>query len=119
MASIESVTTPLAIRFGDGSEKIVAHCFPHSLGLVYLDLFWHQSSPADAAHLIRGELSGEGPWKIGDAVIRTLGCPNTDSQLYPLFLPWKEYLDQQGDEYPGIDQIREIAVKLGASIATT
>jgi len=96
MAHIDHMTAPLAIRFGDGTEKVVAHCFPHTLGLLYLDIFWHQSSPEQAAHLIKGKISGDGPWKIGDAVIRVLGCNHTDPQLQSQYAPWKEHLENNG-----------------------
>lgn len=114
MAAIEDVTAPLVIRFGDGTERVVAHCFPHPSGLLYLDLFWHQGTPDSAAHLLRGQLLGEGPWRIGDAVVRVLGCHHTDPQLQAQYLPWKEYLEQHGDEYPPPPQVREIARRLGA-----
>lgn len=116
MARIEDVTAPLVIRFGDGTEKVVAHCFPHRLGLLYLDPFWHQRTPPEAAHLLRGELSGNGPWKIADAVIRVLGCRNTDPQLQDQYLPWRDYLEQHGDRYPPLAQVREIARRLGARL---
>lgn len=114
MAAIESVTAPLVIRFGDGTERVVAHCFPHRLGLLWLDLFWHQRTPRESAHLLRGALTGEGPWRVGDAVIRVLGCQNTDPHLQGQYLPWKTYLEQHGDRYPPPPQVREIARRLGA-----
>lgn len=114
MAAIEDVTAPLVIRFANGTEQVVAHCFPHPRGLLYLDLFWHERTPEEAAHLLRGQLRGDGPWRVEDAVIRVLGCHNTDPHLQSQYLPWKEYLEQQGDLYPPRKQIREIARRLGA-----
>jgi len=113
MASIDTVTAPLVIRFGDGMEKVVARAFPHPRGLVFLDLFWHLGRPDETAHLLEGELRGDGPWRVGDAVIRVLGCANTDPHLQEQFLPWKRYLEEHGDQYPPEEQIREIAVRLG------
>jgi hypothetical protein len=113
MAAIETVTAPLVIRHADGREQVVAACFPHPQGLLYLDLFWHQRSPDEAAHLLHGSLRGEGPWRIGDARIRVLGCHNTDPHLQDQYLPWKQYLEQFGDEYPPRAQILEIARRLG------
>jgi len=114
MARIETVTAPLVIRFADGAEKVVAKCFPHRLGLLYLDLFWHQQSPQEAAHLVRGTLRGEGPWRIGDVTIRVLGCHNTDPHLQDQYLPWKEYLEHHASEYPPPNQVFEVARRLGA-----
>lgn len=116
MAHLETVTTPLVVRRADGSEKVVAACFPHPLGALYLDLFWHLSSPDEAAHLLTGKLSGEGPWRVGDAVIRTLGCHHTDPHLQDQITPWRDYLEQQGDHYPPREQILDIARRLGASV---
>ena len=116
MAKLENVTAPLVIRLADGSEQVVAACFPHPLGVLYLDLFWHLRGPAEAAHLLRGELSGDGPWRVGDARIRLLGCNHTDPQLMDQFGPWQEYLEHRGDEYPPQAQILEIARRLGACL---
>ena len=114
MARIQDVSAPLVIRFRDGTEKVVAHCFPHHSGLLYLDLFWHQRSPEEAAHLVRGSLEGDGPWKVGDTVIRLLGCHNTDPHLLQQYLPWRDYLEECGDRYPQRVRVREIARRLGA-----
>lgn len=113
-ACIDQVSAPLVVRLGDGTEKVVAACFEHPLGVLYLDLFWHQSTPDQAAHLLRGELRGEGPWRVGEAVIRVLGCANTDPHLQAPYLRWQEYLANCGDAYPPPAQIREVAQRLGA-----
>ena len=117
MAELDTVTAPLVVRFPDGSEKVVARAFPHPLGAVYLDLFWHLRKPDEAAHLLEGELRGEGPWRVGEVVIRVLGCANTDPQLQEQFQPWKSYLEQEGDRYPPEAQIREIARRLGCRLS--
>jgi hypothetical protein len=112
------VTAPLALRWRDGGAKVAAACFPHPAGLLYLDLFWHQKTPAEAAHLLRGDLTGDGPWRIGDCVIAVLGCHNTDPDLADDFARWREYLeiDAAAAEYPPPTQIRDIARRLGASV---
>jgi hypothetical protein len=117
MADLYTVTAPLALSCLDGTRKVAAACFPHPLGVLYLDTFWHLSTPERAAHLIRGELSGDGPWKIGDCVIRVLGCRDTDPDLAEPFARWREYLENASEgDYPPQEQIRDIARKLGASI---
>lgn len=116
MAGIETVTAPLVIRFSAHDEKVVARAFPHAQGVVYLDLFWNQSSPAEAAHLIQGALSGEGPWRVGEARIRVLGCKSTDPHLQEQYIPWRDYLNQHPREYPPEEQIREIALRLGCRV---
>lgn len=112
--AIDTVTAPLVLRHPDGREQLIAACFSHPQGLLYLDLFWHRSTPDDAAHLIRGELRGEGPWRVGDARLRVLGCPHTDPHLQDAFITWQRHLQDHPDEYPSRAQIREIARRLGA-----
>jgi hypothetical protein len=115
MPAIESVTAPLAILFDDGSKQLAAACFRHKLGLLYLDPFWHQQKPDQAAHIIKGRLTGQGPWRIDGATIRVVGCQNTDPELQILNSAWSEYL-QTAEDYPPIEQVFEIARKLGAKI---
>ncbi|MGD2117757.1 MAG: hypothetical protein PVG66_05315 [Chromatiales bacterium] len=117
MARIDSVTAPLAILFDDGSKKLAAACFPHQRGLLYLDPFWHLKSPDQAAHLIHGELSGEGPWRIAGATIRVLGCHNTDPELQHEYQAWQTYLSENPGLYPPPTQVTEIARKLGAIVS--
>ncbi len=113
MAELQDVTAPLVVRAPDGSERVVARAFPHPRGVVVLDLFWHLKTPDEAAHLLTGTLQGEGPWRVGDHVLRVLGCANTDPHLQDQFQPWKAYLEAEGDAYPPEAQIRDIARKLG------
>jgi hypothetical protein len=115
MAAIDSVTAPLVLRHADGREQLVAACFPHPAGLLYFDLYWHRSTPRESAHLIHGELRGEGPWRVGDARLRVLGCHNTDPHLQDEFLNWQRYLATHADAYPPRRQILEIARRLGAT----
>ena len=116
MTDLFRVTAPLVVRFPDGTRRVIAECFPHPSGILYLDIFWHQSTPDQAAHLIRGRLQGEGPWKIGDCVISVLGCQGTDPELQAPYALWRDYLHESGRrEYPSAEQIRDIARKLGAS----
>ena len=116
MAQIENVSAPLVVRFDDGSEKVVARVFPHPRGVIVLDTFWHRSSPEEAAHLICGTLRGEGPWRVGNAIIRVLGCAHTDPHLQAEFARWRDYLNQQPADYPPEPQILDMARALGASV---
>lgn len=116
MPSIDEITAPLMIQWTDGHKQLIAAAFPHAKGLLYLDPFWHQSTPAKAAHLIKGELRGEGPWRIDNAVIRVLGCQGTDPELQTAFSEWQHYLHTRSEEYPPREQIKGIARKLGALV---
>jgi len=116
MPSIDEITAPLMVQWSDGHKQLIAAAFPHARGLLYFDPFWHQSTPQKAAHVIEGELTGEGPWRIENAVIRVLGCQGADPELQSVFSEWQQYLQTRSDEYPPREQIREIARKLGAAI---
>lgn len=117
MADLFSVTAPLALRLPDGSRKLIAECFPHPSGLLYLDIFWHRSTPDQAAHVIRGKLRGEGPWRIGDCIITVLGCQGSDPELQDPHSRWRDYLQEFGEqEYPPPSQLRDIARRLGAKV---
>lgn len=115
MPAIDSVTAPLVLRHPDGREQLVAACFPHPAGLLYLDLYWHQAGPATAAHLLHGELRGDGPWRVGDARLRVLGCHHTDPHLQASFTAWQQYLLDHPQAYPPRAQIVDIARRLGAT----
>jgi hypothetical protein len=118
MAHPQDVTAPLALRCRNGGAKVAAACFAHPLGLLVLDTFWHLKRPDEAAHLLRGQLRGDGPWRIGDCVIAVLGCHNTDPDLVAPFTAWREYLESASaaTEYPPPAQIRDIVRRLGASV---
>ncbi len=114
MPAIDTVTAPVVLRHPDGEEQLIAACFSHPLGLLYFDLYWHLSTPQEAAHLIQGDLSGQGPWRIGDSRLRVLGCHNTDPHLQDDFIAWQKYLQSHADGYPPREQIIELARRLGA-----
>ena len=118
MAQPFDVTAPLALRCIGGSAKVIAACFPHPLGLLYLDTFWHLRSPQQAAHLLHGELRADGPWRIGDCVLAVLGCHGADPDLAAPFAEWRQYLESDAAlmEYPPTAQILDIARRLGANV---
>jgi len=115
MPAIDTITAPLVLRHPDGREQLIAACFSHPLGLLYFDLYWHESTPQQAAHLIHGELRGEGPWRVGDARLRVLGCHNTDPHLQDDFSAWQQYLRANAEAYPPRAQIVDLARRLGAT----
>lgn len=117
MADLFTVTAPLVLRHPDGSEQVIAACFQHPQGMLYLDCFWHLSTPSKAAHLVRGTLTGEGPWRIGDSILRVLGCQHTDPGLAHSSAQWQEYLQVEGiHAYPPPEQIKDIVRRLGATV---
>lgn len=115
MPAIDELTAPLLLQHPNGQKQVVAACFPHPLGLLYLDLYWHLSTPDKSAHLLKGTLSGDGPWKVGNTVIRVLGCQGTDPEVQDQYSQWQHYLTENADRYPPPEQLRDIARKLGAT----
>jgi hypothetical protein len=116
MPDLFSITAPLMIRSPGGEEKVIAHHFPHSRGMLYFDLYWHLGQPEQLTHVIEGEVTGEGPWKIGEHVINILGCHGTNSDLAMQFEQWQTFLHRADANYPPEPLIVAIARKLGASI---
>ncbi|MDH5764594.1 MAG: hypothetical protein OEZ38_01155 [Gammaproteobacteria bacterium] len=113
MADLFSMKSPLMIRFPDGNKRIMAEYFEHPEGLLFFDVFWNQSDDS-AIHLVKGGYKGEGPWKIGDAVINVLGCHGTDPELATLFSEWQMYLQMSADAYPADEEIKQLAISKGA-----
>lgn len=109
MADLFSVTAPLLIRRPDGVSAVMAERFPHPQGLLYFDLFWHLGDPTQTIRLIEGEIKGDGPWKIGAAVVRVLGCHGTDAELAADHAQWTLYLNECAAEYPPRPMINAIA----------
>lgn len=114
MADLFSVTAPLLIRLPTGDMHVMAERFPHPQGLVYFDLFWHLGNPNKGVHFIDGIIKGDGPWKIGDAVVRVLGCHGTDGTLARRFDEWRQYITENADAYPPRPLIEAIARQYGA-----
>lgn len=90
--------------------------FRHPDGLLYFRPFWHLDTAVPRIHLVRGALRGEGPWKVGDSVIRVLGCHGTDPGLAQEFASWQSYLLHSGDHYPAANAVANKAREHGAEI---
>lgn len=122
MADLFSMKSPLMIRCPGGESHVMAEYFRHPQGLLYFDLFWTDYLDQDNAlqklqpvvHLVQGEYSGEGPWKVGDAVISVLGCHGCDARLASEFASWQSFLKMAADSYPEAEKIHRIAQYFGA-----
>ncbi len=112
MADIFTVTAPLMIRLPDGERRALAEIFPHEHGLIWCDLYWHRMSAGAGVHLVEGELRGDGPWRIGDHRFYLLGCQGTSPELAVQWQQWRDYLDNQGGDYPDSSVARKMALFL-------
>ena len=116
MADIFDMCSPLMIRLPSGQKRVMAECFPHPQGMLYFDLFWHLGDAQDTVHLVAGPIKGDGPWKVGEAVVHVLGCHGTDHELASAFENWRQYLLENVDAYPARALILAIARRHGAAV---
>ena len=121
MADIFSVTAPITVKDLDTKnscqgQKVVAEYFKHPKGLLYFDLFWHQSQPENSMHLLEGEITGEGPWRINNTVLNVLGCRSTNIEMAMQHEQWLTYLHAAGNDYPPEGLVLAIAKTMGADV---
>lgn len=114
--NIFSVTAPLMVRLPDNTRFVVAEMFPHENGLLFFEPFWHQMQNGQGIHVAEGILKGDGPWKIGDAVINVAGCHGTDPEIAASVADWQEYLQACDGYYMSKDDILAAARANGADI---
>lgn len=109
-----SITAPLTIRYPDGTRHLMVELFAHPEGVLYFEPFWHLSGDSGGVHLARGSVRGEGPWKIGDAVVTVTGCRGSDPEMALELAAWQEHLMCCDGEYQSRDRILEMARRHGA-----
>jgi len=116
VADLFSVTAPLTIRFKDSGEKhILVERIAYNEGLLFLPTFWTDSNVETALHYVPGPISGDGPWKVGNAVVTVLACHGTDAALANDFNCWQSRLMELGEAYPAKQDI-ETRMKQQAAI---
>jgi len=89
MANIFTLTAPLLVRYPDGEQRLIADKFTHPQGMFYVEPFWLESKPP-VVHLLTGDVKGEGPWKIGDVIVRLLSCGDTEQSMQ--WAQWQQFL---------------------------
>ena len=118
MADLFSVTAPLAIRFKDSGEKqIMVERLPYNDGLLFLPTFWTDKDVQQALRYVPGPIEGDGPWKVGNAIVTVLACHGTDAQLANDFSAWQTRLIEIGDAYPGQADIHQAMKTHAAGVA--
>ncbi len=117
MADLFSVRAPLVVRLPDGSHHLCVAIFPHPAGLVYCQPVWEKEEVTARTHLLVGEIKGGGPWRVGDAVVRLLGCHGTDPGLASEYAEWQAWCHEQGRGCcPMREQLEQAARALGAEL---
>jgi hypothetical protein len=108
------VTAPLVIRLPSGEKRLMAERFAHPRGLLYFEPFWRDNRQPPAIHLAEGPIKGEGPWKVGDAVVTILSC--ADSELNMEWNMWQQQLMEADNIYADEEATRELARRQGAHV---
>ena len=95
---------PLKVVISRDHERVISEGFIVGEGVVFYDVFWHETS-SHPLHFIKGEVSGQGPWKVGDLTIEIV----EDEFLFQA--DWKSWLRfrNHGD---GKGATRELAERL-------
>jgi len=117
MADLFTVTAPLAIRFSSGEKQIMIERLAYRDGLLFLPAFWPETGIDKALRFVAGPIKGDGPWKVGDAVVTVLACHGTDAGLANDFSCWQTLLMQMGEAYPPRDKIEKMMKTYAATVA--
>lgn len=118
MADLFSVTAPLAIRFKDTGEKqIMVERLPYNDGLLFLPAFWTDRELPQALRYVPGPIDGDGPWKVGSAIVTVLACHGTDAELANEFSCWQARLMELGESYPDQQNIHQSMKTHAAGVA--
>ena len=116
MPDLFDMNRPLAVKYKNGEKFIMVAYYQHAEGIVYLEPFWQQKTEDKKAVVLKGKLSGDGPWKIGQAVISLVGCHNTDPELAQMLSDWEFHLQEVGSDYYQPEGIRSLAKQYGGLI---
>jgi hypothetical protein len=117
MADLFTVTAPLAIRFANGEKQNITERLGYHDGLLFLPTFWTETGIDKALRFVAGPIKGDGPWKVGDAVVTVLACHGTDAELVNDFSCWQTHLLQMGEAYPARDKIEKMMKTRAAAVA--
>ena len=113
MADLFTITSPLLIRYPDNTRHIMIACFQHPEGVLYFRPFWNHLPATEGIVLATGAVKGEGPWKVGDAVVTLLGCQGSHPEQAAEYADWQFFLEQRGETLPTRDELRAAAIEKG------
>ena len=77
---------PLLVKTPQGGERAAGYVFLFSGGVIYVDTGFGLVL-GQHFHAVQGEVTGDGPWKVGDAEVSIL------VEADPLHAAWKQYRD--------------------------
>ena len=113
MADLFTLTAPLLVRFPNDIRHVMVACFQLPAGILYFRPYWDELPPGDGICQLSGDIKGEGPWKVGDAVITVLGCQGSHPQQAAELAEWMFHLEQRGECMPTHEELRAVANEQG------
>ena len=106
--------SPLYIKYPNSEVRVIENIFEHPKGVLYFELFW-EKDPTYSIHLIEGDISGDGPWKVGDCSFHILGCNHTHPQMCEMRSFWQQELLQNPEKFRS-NEVVKIALQRGAIV---
>ncbi|MBW5290846.1 MAG: hypothetical protein Rsou_1159 [Candidatus Ruthia sp. Asou_11_S2] len=100
-----TMQSPLYIKYPNGETRVIEVLFEHPEGILYFELFW-EKDPTYSIHIIKGEVMGDGPWKVGQCSLHVLGCNHTHPQLCEMRAFWQQELLQNPDQFRANDMVK-------------
>ena len=109
-----SMRSPLYIKYPNTEVRVIENLFEHPQGVLYFELFW-EKDPQHSIHLIKGNITGDGPWKVGECSFHILGCNHTHPQMCEMHSFWQQQRLQDPAQFRSAEVV-EIALKKGAIV---
>lgn len=88
MADLFTLTAPLVLVDRAGKKTVIAEKYPHPDGMLIFQPYWLDNDAGIA--VVAGEIRGEGPWKVGEHVVRILSCGDADESMQ--WTMWQQHL---------------------------
>jgi hypothetical protein len=112
MNQLLEMRSPLYIKYPNGEMRVIEVLFQHTEGILYFELFW-EKDPKYSIHMIKGEITGQGPWRVGECSFHVLGCNHTHPQMCEAHAFWQQELLQNPTQFRS-DEVLKIALEKGA-----
>ena len=112
MNKLFTMRSPLYIKYPNGETRVIEAIFQHPKGILYFELFW-ENDPQYSIHVIEGEITGDGPWRVGPCSFHVLGCNHTHPQMCEMHSFWQQELLQSPDKFRS-NEVLKIACEKGA-----
>lgn len=87
---ISKAKGPLKIIHPIGGERLIASFLKVEKGFYFLDIGYPEMT-LNPFHYVEGDITGEGPWKIGDIAIQEI---DDQDPLMAEWQRWQEYLKE-------------------------